>query len=35
LKDHLELDPSSLDSAMRVLDSQLDLSLYRLLASDP
>jgi len=35
LKDRLQLDASSLDSAMRVLDSQLDLSLYRLLASDP
>jgi len=35
LKDRLQLDASSLDSAMRVLDSQLDVSLYRLLAADP
>jgi len=32
LKDRLALDTSSLDSAVRMLDSNLELSLYRLLA---
>lgn len=32
LKDRLSLDASSLDSAIRILDSNLELSLYRLLA---
>jgi RNA polymerase sigma-70 factor (ECF subfamily) len=32
LKDRLALDASSLDSAVRMLDSNLELSLYRLLA---
>jgi len=35
LKDRLQLDTSNLDSAMRLVDSQLDLSLYRLLAAEP
>jgi RNA polymerase sigma-70 factor (ECF subfamily) len=35
LKDRLALDAPSLDSATRMLDSQLDVSLYRLLATDP
>ncbi len=32
LRDRLQLDPQSLESALRLLDSNLELSLYRLLA---
>lgn len=35
LKDRLALDANSLESATRMLDSQLDVSLYRLLATEP
>lgn len=34
LRDRFQLDASSIDSALRLLDSNLELSLYRLLAND-